>query len=494
MITGMSLQNFRSFEDPSRLPLSPLTCLVGRNSSGKSSLIHALLILRQSVEQRALGSRVPQLNLSGTLLDAGSFEDVVHDHDAGREIGFSFEATIDISEPPQARWTTSTLVDLEVPRPPTTRYWLPGIRTARFLGQRRKSDIRNVSLAFYFRPEPPFGPSLSRLEISVPALGSASFVRTIGERRVQHWRAYLSDLPKRSADVYFPPWSFLPTVRERAGRTRRASPANRSRVELFVACAQLALLDVHLFLSELRVLGPFRTAPARRYAFTGLAAADTGTSGERAVDILITERLIRPGSENLRRAVAFWLQKLGLAKGLRVRDLARKSNMFQLALSGAGAARVANFADVGFGISQVLPVLVQGFLVPRGGTYVVQQPELHLHPDAQAALADYFLYLATQGVRCIVETHSEYLLVRLRRRFAELSKPIRVGIPGESVSPHAIQPSLVSVVHVTERPGASELEVLRIGNGFQFENLPRGFMSQTLSDKLALMKALGKRK
>jgi predicted ATPase len=251
------------------------------------------------------------------------------------------------------------------------------------------------------------------------------------------------------------------------------------------------MADINAFLSGMQILGPFRTPPARRYTFSGLGAADTGISGERAIDLLIMERLLNKSRSGLHKGVSFWLKKLGLASSVEVKDLAKKSNIYELEIRGAGQARAANFADVGYGISQVLPVIVQAFLVPRGGTYIVQQPELHLHPDAQAGLADFFIYLASQGVHSIIETHSEYLLLRIRRRLAEGMRPCRIGLRGESDS--AIKEwgkESVAVVYVSEKGKRSTLLPLEIGDAFQFENMPPGFMSQSVDDRMALMKAL----
>lgn len=84
-----------------------------------------------------------------------------------------------------------------------------------------------------------------------------------------------------------------------------------------------------------------------------------------------------------------------------------------------------NMADAGYGMGQVLPVVVQQCALglhkaAASGLYIVEQPELHLHPGAHGALADLFASSAqTQGVRMLVETHSENFLLRLRRRIAE---------------------------------------------------------------------------
>ena len=81
-----------------------------------------------------------------------------------------------------------------------------------------------------------------------------------------------------------------------------------------------------------------------------------------------------------------------------------------------------------------------------GGVYLVQQPEIHLHPDAQAGLADFFIYLASHGVITIVETHSEYLLLRIRRRLAEGAPPVTMGTPTERPQIQTLRSSDVSVL------------------------------------------------
>ncbi|HET9184293.1 MAG TPA: AAA family ATPase [Candidatus Angelobacter sp.] len=242
------------------------------------------------------------------------------------------------------------------------------------------------------------------------------------------------------------------------------------------------------------VIGPFRTPPERRYAFGGFSASRSGPSGEQAIDLLITEALVkRDGPRPLHAAVSFWIKHLKLAKSLDIKDIAKRLNLFEVDLKGAGRGTAANLVDVGFGVSQVLPVLVQGLLMRRGGIYLVQQPEIHLHPDAQAGLADFFMYLASYGVITVVETHSEYLLLRLRRRLAENAKPLSAGLPIENDDVPALTKEDVSVLFTGEDGATATVRELEIGDSFQFENLPRGFMSQALDDRIKLLKAIGKR-
>ena len=107
-------------------------------------------------------------------------------------------------------------------------------------------------------------------------------------------------------------------------------------------------------------------------------------------------------------------------KLLRIKDIIHQIVVKQNSLD-------LDITDVGFGVSQVLPVIIQGFLSKERSITLVEQPEIHLHPKMQADLADLFIDIAinknvkkgSSSKYLIIETHSEYLLKRLRRRISE---------------------------------------------------------------------------
>jgi predicted ATPase len=108
--------------------------------------------------------------------------------------------------------------------------------------------------------------------------------------------------------------------------------------------------------------------------------------------------------------------------GLTSQVTAQQSSATQVSLlverlpgrRGSGAADLVNMADVGFGVSQVLPVLVALLAAEPGRLVYIEQPELHLHPRAQQALAAILADTAMRGVQVVVETHSSTLLLALQ--------------------------------------------------------------------------------
>jgi hypothetical protein len=159
-------------------------------------------------------------------------------------------------------------------------------------------------------------------------------------------------------------------------------------------------------------IAPVRTRPKRTYD----PVADTPSpEGEHVPLVLARVSALEPARwAVLSQSIVDFGRASGLFSDLTVKRLGSAENSpFQLAVKVGGPA--VNLVDVGYGVSQVLPVLVDALNLPRNGTLLLQQPEVHLHPRAQAELATFLWTLAiTQGKQVIIETHSDYLLDRMR--------------------------------------------------------------------------------
>ncbi len=118
--------------------------------------------------------------------------------------------------------------------------------------------------------------------------------------------------------------------------------------------------------------------------------------------------------------VAHWLREMELIHDFKMEEIGKNSNRWQARVTTRKGASEVLLTDVGFGISQVLPVITLLQYVPEGSTVILEQPEIHLHPLAQAALADVIIQASThRKVQVVLESHSEHLLLRLQRRIAE---------------------------------------------------------------------------
>ena len=162
---------------------------------------------------------------------------------------------------------------------------------------------------------------------------------------------------------------------------------------------------------------------------------------------------------------------MGLIEEFKVNPISEQRQEYEVKVRTKGSKDWVDLPDVGFGISQVLPVLVQCFYAPAGSIILMEQPEIHLHPSAQSALADVMIDVinskengADRNIQLIIETHSEHFLRRLQRRIAEDS------VPRKNVSAY--------FANIAKTPAT--LEPLQIDIGGNIQNWPENFLRRVL--------------
>jgi predicted ATPase len=171
--------------------------------------------------------------------------------------------------------------------------------------------------------------------------------------------------------------------------------------------------------------------------------------------------------------IAQWLKDLGVIESFVVKPVAAGRKEYEVLVKTHANASEVKITDVGFGVSQVLPALVQAFYCPPNSTLWMEQPEIHLHPQVQAELADVFISATKarehgkpRNVQLIVESHSEHFLNRLQRRVAE----------GE------LTPSDVAVYFCKRSGSSTLLEPLRLNEFGEIENWPANFFGDEMAD------------
>jgi predicted ATPase len=453
MLTRLRVSNFKTWED-AELNLAPVTVLFGANSSGKTSLIQFLLMLKQT---RQATDRALALDLGGPLVDLGTFNDVVHKHESQRHFNW------------QLCWKTSSPLTIHDPREHSKSVLFKSSdfaiasEVAAESGEMRTRELSYEFGGNRFTLHPKDGDKNDFELVFEPSAmlsgnaGEFRFIRTVGRQ----WQ-----LPGPVKSYAFPDQV----------RIRFQNAGILGELE----AAYEAQMD------SVNYLGPLRVYPQRDYQWGRARPNDVGERGERTIEAILAattagelRNMRRKGKlRPFQEIVAAWLRELGLIESFRVEEIKVGSNRWQAKVQVGSDAPEVLLTDVGFGVSQILPVVTLLNYVPEGSTVVLEQPEIHLHPLAQANLADLVISIAmNRKVQVIVESHSEHFLLRLQRRIAE-----------DAFSAESAALYFCRSVH-----GTSSLERLEVDLFGNISNWPEKFFGDAFGETAAAEKARAQR-
>jgi predicted ATPase len=178
--------------------------------------------------------------------------------------------------------------------------------------------------------------------------------------------------------------------------------------------------------------------------------------------------------QTVEECVAEWLSRLGMISSFSLHQIAENRKEYEVHVKSSHTAPEVLITDVGFGVSQILPVLVLCFYAPPGATIILEQPEIHLHPAVQTGLADVFIdAIKSRRVQIILESHSEHLLRRLQRRVAE----------------GAFSADQAALYFASLEEGRSHLEKLHLDLFGNITNWPSDFFGDELGELSAMTEA-----
>lgn len=442
MLTHLQVQGFKAWRDTGPMRLAPLTVIFGANSSGKSSLGHLLLALKQTA---LLADRKRALHLGNenSLIDLGTFADCIYRHEIGRPLTFLL------------RW--------QLPRTLTVRDALDWQRS--FSGD-------ELQLASTLTADKAGQPQTTAFTYRLFDKGEERL-------RAEHTRTgsavTLQCIPLDLVHAQGRKWPLEPPE-----KFYRFADRTLSRYQNADFLAEFAL-ETERLLQHVFYLGPLRSHPKRVYQWSGDTPPDVGPQGEYAIAALLAatedgRKLNRGRRQKLYGFSAFiaaWLKDLGVIDKVSIKPVAKGRKEYEVLIRTHPGAPEVKLTDVGFGISQVLPALVQAFYAPCDSVIWMEQPEIHLHPMVQANLADAFISAvqAYEGgkprhVQLIIESHSEHLLTRLQRRVAE-------GV---------ISPADLAIYFVNRRSSGAEIEPLHLNDYGEIDNWPENFFGDEMAD------------
>ena len=431
MLRRIGLQNFKSWRELD-IELAPITLLFGANSSGKTAILQSLLMLKQTARGVDPGQHI---NFGGTdrdYVNLGSYHDVVYRHDQDSNFGV------------RLAWDT------------------PG--TSYSVGQEGKAkvqrDLKSLTLDVSWGIDEFIYVEKIRYDLEMEDSADESVeMRREGPNEYKVETSVAGQTRKPDFAMH-PSYSYI------FGRGFFGSE-EADRAGLWFPNSSFEDMVDHI-----QYMGPLRLRPQRRYPLTGVKPEVIEPDGANTIQALIAS--VR-GDRKLFSHVARFLKALGLVEEFTFRPIDHEERVY-VAIATIGGVK-NSLTDVGFGVSQVLPVVTMLLSAPEKSIILIEQPELHLHPNAQAALADLMLFAAeTRNLQLIVESHSEHIVRRLQRRIAE-------------ASPAFATPDNVKMYYCQPGDGGSTIEEVDVDRFGQISNWPEKFMGDISGDLHTMLKA-----
>ena len=441
MITELRAQNFKSWQDTKMLQFAPLTGLFGANSSGKTSILQVLLMLMQTVDSPDR-NRVLHFGDDRSLVDFGTFQDLLYTHNTDLTL------QLDIS------WKLTNPLSF------SSTHLFP-IDKLKFHTEIREENNRIFVECFHY------------------TIDSSDFgmIRGKKNKKKENYQYWLNPGDYQAMRNPGRPWNLPPPVK------CYGFPDEVSGYYQNLGFLSDFVLAFENLFSGITYLGPLREYPKRSYIWSGERPQDVGLSGEEAIPALLAARaegLTSPRLVKVKRShrpieqrILEWLQKMELIDSFSLEPIAENRKDYEFRVKKSRNSSEVLITDVGFGVSQLLPVLVLCYYVPENSTIILEQPEIHLHPKVQSDLADVLIdVVKNRNVQIILESHSALLLHRLQRRIAE----------------EQIAADDTALYFCQINDGTSDIERLEVDEFGNILNWPQDFFGDDIGDLVAKTK------
>lgn len=498
MIKTISLENFKGFKELKKLKLKPITLLTGTNSCGKSSILQSLLLLKQTVESKNINQT---LLLNGRFVHLGTFENIIYNKQTKNPIklGICFNVKKeDLSKNFNGSLPLHILLrelisneSFDAPKVEYQFNYDIWVKIQNNENNKRKAYLKPISVEkvlFSINVKSPDGQSSTESLIEIIQKNDDIYDVRSSNLYSRYYRFSKENDKLNETKPYKITFANLFPISFESQK----SDAN------FIPVQHTFFLLNDLFrqvFSSITYIGPLREEPARRYIYED-EVVEIGIKGENAAYIFISEQdnivsdfhfldnnendFIKVPNDNisLLEAMTKWnnLMKIEDFKAENINEI------IQLNLdTNNGSKTRVNIADVGFGVSQIFPILLEGLRMNSGGTMILEQPEIHLHPNLQMHLADYFISLALSGKNVIIETHSDHMVNRLVRRIIEDDK---YGLK-----------DLIAMYFIQSSENGSVFNEVEVDEKRGIVNWPKEFFDQTANEQeKIIMAAIDKRR
>jgi len=441
-------KNFRAFPDTDWIVIKPLTILIGPNNAGKTSMTAPLLLMAQTSSSEDISS---PLVTRGGLFDAGNYADLIHSRNKGKDLFLGFRYHV---HPPGKRKISKVGT------------YPPGAAELTFAWDRKNNGIiLKQCRVFDF---------YARLMLEQRRLSNGQY-RLKGRNLEGMTLAERFAISSARLTNFFFSVAATMSAYDRRVRGEDAKRKQRRHTHAFqeyLSIIGFMMSEMRGVLAALSYIGPIRERPRRYYEVKNEGPLSVGPRGENAPDLL------RRRFNSIRSGINRWVRAFEFGDRLLLEDLS--DSLFTLCFARSKRAQTISIADAGFGASQVLPLVVQALTGSRGSLTIAEQPEIHLNPRLQCVLGDLLCEMANADQRVVVETHSEHLLLTVRRLVAEKK----------------ITSDKVAIYYIEGAGGKASIRSIPLtsNGGVPEKHWPKGFFEDGLREALALASAQTARK
>jgi len=465
MLKSISLKNYKCFKDETTIDIAPLTVLCGVNSSGKSSILKSLLMLKQSYESE---SSSHSLLLSGDYVDNGSFDDIIYHNkkdDINKNTTFKITNTYLIRDTSNEQGKNLVKRQDIVSFKELKRvfYQIKDIKKVKYFKLLieivvERPNESEASFEFYIESNiiRSYNIELELLDSNQKSIDDMTHYIYITKNEHSEkagWVLNVNGIPSTKGTIPTILCNYPCTCYFSGLQIKNLYADSMPRDVIYTLPNLLSIFKIAAFQTDgINFIAPLREQPVRRYSLNGNVDS-VGISGEKMPMLLAKEyNSIKTDCippivlQNGEKKYVKWGYKKDTFSGLVRRwmnylelgtlDLANKTNgLISLNINEH------NIVDVGFGVGQALPIIVQGLYMNKDQSLLLEQPEIHLHPEMQLQMADFLIALAKNEKNVIVETHSDHFINRIIHRvmqnYDELNDIIKIYIVEKDEETHS---------------------------------------------------------
>ncbi|AYL95008.1 DUF3696 domain-containing protein [Mucilaginibacter celer] len=445
MFESIELKNFKGFKE-AQIDIGDLTILTGANSSGKSALTNSILSILQSDIFRF------ELSINGDYVNLGDYADIINNRDTSKDLTLAY---------------TLELIGMSFK---TTTVWsfdklrrLPKMDSISIL-----SDCLKLTATPQgnkgFQVKIAYDPQLDNLlkaEKSAESKGSNFektrnlYLTTYGKRKDFNLDTFNEKIEKS--------WQYEGFFENLENEALTFSLLTKIPYQVFQLIA-LSHFGLDNITKKTSFIGSLRNGPERTYYENSKSEIKVGPAGENFSDIIILWDSINDKKLDELKEIT---KSLGIAEDIKANRLT--GGRYEIQIKPQKHSPFSSMSDVGFGVSQFLPIIISDIDKGEGSSLFIAQPETHLHPSVQADFCDYIIeQINSRKKSYFIETHSEYFLNRLRLNIVN----------------NKISTDKVKVYYLINKTNDTEIHEIKFQKNGAIENAPEEFFKTYLMDTM----------